>query len=256
MLTKKTTLYIVLFLFQLGLTINPVLAQISSSSVAYEIDIPTDTPDGTLICSYQNDYRPCSASYDSGIVGVITRSPSAAFINQAVTDEERVLIATAGQTLIRVNNSSGAISVGDLITSSTSPGVASLAIQNGSVVGRALEAYDSSDEGVILADIYIHYTLAFTDDRNNLLEILRQGISAPVITPLAVLRYMFAGLVLIAAFVMSFMYFGRISRSSIEAIGRNPLGTRFIQLNLILNLILMFLFVGAGLGLSYLILIL
>ncbi len=253
---KKSILLIVL-LFICALTTASIgNAQITSSSVAYEIDLPVDTPEGTVICSYQDEYRPCSTSYDSGIVGVVTRNPSAAFINQAVTDEERVLIATGGQTVIRVSNSSGPISVGDLITSSTDPGIATLAVQNGSVIGRALESYDSSEAGTILADIYIHYTLAFTDDRNNLLEILRQGISAPVITPLAVLRYMFAGLVLIAAFVMSFMYFGRISRSSIEAIGRNPLGTRFIQLNLILNLLLMFLFVAAGLGLSYLILIL
>lgn len=253
---RKFLLLLIVLTFVTIESVGYVSAQISSSSVAYEIDLPVDTPEGTIICSYQNEYRPCSTSYDSGIVGVVTRNPSAAFINQAVTDEERVLIATGGQTLIRVSNSSGAISVGDLITSSITPGVAGLAVQNGSVLGRALESYDSTEEGTILADIYIHYTLAFTDDRNNLLEILRQGISAPVITPLAVLRYMFAGLVLIAAFVMSFMYFGRISRSSIEAIGRNPLGTRFIQLNLILNLILMFLFVGAGLGLSYLILIL
>ena len=119
---------------------------------------------------------------------------------------------------------------------------------------RSDGAPDASDEGTILMNINIAQTTSFTDARSNLLEVLRSGISAPVLTPLAVIRYLLAAIVLIASFVLGFIYFGRMARTGVEAVGRNPLASRTIQINIFVNLLLMLIIIGIGLALSYLIL--
>ena len=59
-----------------------------------------------------------------------------------------------------------------------------------------------------------------------------------------------------ASFVMGFVYFGRVARSGIEAIGRNPLASRIIQFNVILHILISIVIVLVGLAIAYLILIL
>lgn len=231
-------------------------AQVTSSGVGIEVELDIeDAPSGSLICAHEGLNSLCSRAGDTSLVGVITSLPAASFSN-LTTDREGFfyLLVDIGPTAVRVSNSNGNIAEGDFITTSEIAGVGVKATENGQVLGKAMENFDSNEPGDILVDIAIHYTTSFTDSGNNLFQILRKGLSAPVITPLAVLRYLVAGAILIATFILTFLYFGRISRASIEAIGRNPLGSRFIQLNLILNLILMTIFTGMGLGLAYLIL--
>jgi len=63
------------------------------------------------------------------------------------------------------------------------------------------------------------------------------------------------GIVLIS-FTIGFVYFGRVTTRGVEALGRNPLASRTIQLNLALNLAFMIVIILVGLGIGYLILIL
>jgi F0F1-type ATP synthase membrane subunit c/vacuolar-type H+-ATPase subunit K len=60
----------------------------------------------------------------------------------------------------------------------------------------------------------------------------------------------------IISFTLGMIYFGRASRTGIEAVGRNPLAKRVIQLTIFLNIVLTIVIVMVGLAIAYLILIL
>jgi F0F1-type ATP synthase membrane subunit c/vacuolar-type H+-ATPase subunit K len=102
----------------------------------------------------------------------------------------------------------------------------------------------------------IHPAAGSTGAKSNLMSALRQGLSAPLFEPLDSLRYLLAALILLLSFVMGFAYFGRVSKTGIEAIGRNPLASRMIQLSIIMHIMITIVIVLIGFGMAYLILIL
>jgi hypothetical protein len=72
---------------------------------------------------------------------------------------------------------------------------------------------------------------------------------------LASLRYLLAIIVAVMAFGLGFVYFGRVAKGGVEALGRNPLAGRAIQLSVLMNLILTVAIMVGGLVLAYIILI-
>lgn len=259
---KKWVAYIVLILLAFA-HVEMVVAQSPSSSgdsistgVAFPIPLAEDAPEGTLICAKKEGYGLCDISYESGLFAVVSSHPAAEFLSGA---EATVQVLTTGTAIVRVSTANGPIKNGSLITTSTNPGIGQLADRGGYVIGTALESFESANTqeiGEIMVSINIHPTTTFTDVRSNLFEALRQGLAAPVVTPLAALRYIMAGFIIIATFLLTFIYFGRISRAGIESMARNPLATRKIQLTILLNLVLMMVIVFIGFGIAYLILVL
>ena len=164
-----------------------------------------------------------------------------------------------GDVLVRVSSQNGNIEVGNLVTSSNIPGVGQKATSNGFVLGLALEGYTSDDTeatGDILVSLNIHPTSGFVGDRTNLIANVRQALSAPVIAPLASLRYLLAFIIAILSFGVGFVYFGRVVKTGVEAVGRNPLASRAIQITVLINILITIVIVVAGLGIAFLILIL
>lgn len=233
----------------------PVFAQVTSSDIANMYELQERLPTGSVLCLKLGNLSACTNDYDTGLFGVVTDFPAGAVADREPT-ETSMLVAKTGKTMIRVSTQNGDIQVGDLLTSSSTPGVAEKATRNGYIVGQALEEYSGDEEGLILSTVTVQQTTAFTDVRTNLIELLREGLAAPILTPLAVLRYVLAAFVLVAAFILGFVYFGRMARTGVEAVGRNPLAARRIQFNIILNLLLMFGIFCIGLTLSYFILVL
>lgn len=166
---------------------------------------------------------------------------------------------TTGTAVVRVTSINGNIKKGNSITSSTKPGLGELATKNGYVLGEALENYESGDSnavGEILVTINIHLAAGLSGPRTNLLVALREGLSAPIFEPLASLRYILAALILLLAFVLGFAYFGKVSRTGVEAIGRNPLATRMIQMSILMHVVITIVIIFIGFGMAYLILVL
>ena len=146
-----------------------------------------------------------------------------------------------------------------MVTSSEKPGVAGSATENGFVLGTALESYDSSDPnatGKVLVSISIHPEVGLSPTRSNILQVIRLGATGLVLEPLDAFRYLIAGFVTVASFIMGFIYFGRGARSGVEAIGRNPLASRVIQFNMILHLLMAFVIILIGLAIAYMVLVL
>lgn len=248
------TLYIVsigLFLFSASF----VKAQITSSDTAQMYTLSEQASPGSILCLGQNVLSACQTPYSSNLFGVVTETPSSAVIN-INPEENSALVVKGGNTVVRVSTRNGNITAGDLLTTSEVAGVAQKATKNGFILGQALEDYSLEDEGRILVNVHIEQATAFTDVRANLIELLREGLAAPILTPLAFLRYLLAAIVLISSFVLGFVYFGRMARTGVEAIGRNPLAARRIQFNILFNLVLMVGIFCMGLALAYLILVL
>jgi hypothetical protein len=63
----------------------------------------------------------------------------------------------AGRIKVKVSTINGDIKVGDLLTSSSIPGVAVRASGSGPIIGKALESYNGSEQGLILAFIKVSW---------------------------------------------------------------------------------------------------
>ncbi len=236
---------------------NRILAQISSSGIAIVAPISDpDAQDGDIICTYSDGNKRCQESYSTSILGVISDHPSA-IINDPDLPSARPLI-NSGIAQVRVSLANGSISEGDFITTSEIAGVGQKAVRGGYVLGTALQDY-SSDNPQEIAKIQVLVNIHpanIAGGRGNLLQFIREGITVPVFEPVESLRYILASLMVIISFSLGMIYFGRSSRTGIEAVGRNPLAKRVIQLTIFLNILLTIVIVAVGLGIAYLILIL
>lgn len=239
------------------LSTSTVIGQEASGiSVSMSFANGDEVRDGDIICSTDQGQALCTEQYAVNMSGVYSQSPAITFEN--TTLENGKTVVSYGKTVVRVSTANGEIKKGNFVTSSTQAGVGQLADKSGNILGVALEDYTNSDTsavGTILVAISIRPAIVATTSRGNLLETLKEGLLAPTLTPLASLRYVLAIIIALAAFILGFIYFGRVAKSGVEAIGRNPLAGRMIQLNVILNLALTVAIMAGGLLLAYVILI-
>lgn len=255
----KHTVLIVATFFLLTLSILlPIQIYAQSMSVGTAVSVliaDKNVKDGSIITSTLKGYAPTTIAYDSNMYGVYTESPSVFLQN---TDDPRAKpVTTSGKAYVLVSSVNGNIKKNDLITTSAIPGVGQKATGNGMILGTALQDYSSSDKkatGKILVTINPHFNSSVADARNNLFEALRNVSDPGILTQIGALRYVAAAGIVLAAFIIGFVYFGRIANTGVEALGRNPLAKQAIQLNIIFNLIVIVVIIIAGLGIGYLIL--
>lgn len=230
-------------------------AEESFSGTAVTLPISgSNISEGSIITSSADGYTLSSKEYDSSVYGVITNTPAIAM--EDVPKGNLRYVVYSGKTTVRVNTSNGAIKKNDLITSSTTPGVGMKSNQNGFVVGTALEDYSGNNEGKIMADIKPHFSNTTSAEvSKNIFSILRNARNSAYLSPLEALRYVIAAIIVLLAFILGFTYFGKVAQKGIEAVGRNPLARRFIELSVILNVMLTALIIIAGVALAYLILV-
>lgn len=241
-----------LFLFFVPTT---VYSQTSGSGIAIEVKIQDkEAPDGSIVVATEKGYALSSQPYQPNMFGVIVNQPAVSF-----TGSGGKPVVSSGNVLVRVSSINGAIKEGDFVTSSQIPGVAMKATQSGYVLGTALESWQSENQeeiGKILVSVNIKTNIVSRDVRSNLLEVLQLGASAPILTPLTTFRYLLAAAVAAAAFIIGFVFFGKVARSGVEALGRNPLAGKIIELSVIFNVVLTIGIMLSGLGIAFLILVL
>jgi hypothetical protein len=251
--SKISTYSITISLMFLWLfSVQLCLAQDLSSGLAVTRLVQGEVKDGDIVCSDQDSVKLCSGSYLTNIVGVVTLSPSILMDNRSLTNTTSVLPVGRGSVNVSVAN--GIIKKGDYITTSDQAGVGQKAIKSGYVLGVAQQ--DTDTDGVIPVEIDIRLAVVDINQRTNLLNTAKEALLAPYLSPVASLRYILAAIAAATAFILGFMYFGRVARSGVEAIGRNPLAGRLIQFSVILNLLLTLVIMGSGLAIAYLILVL
>jgi hypothetical protein len=183
-------------------------------------------------------------------MGVYTESPSILLENTSLVGGKPMI--SAGKVYVRFN---GSIKKGDYVTTSKEAGVGQKASRNGYVLGSALEDFDGPS-GKILVALGMRPATLVQSTSDNLWEVLRQGLASLYLTPISALRYIMAMVITVAAFILGFTFFGRVAKSGVEAVGRNPLAGKTIELTVVFNVILTGVIMGSGLLLAYIILVL
>ena len=211
-----------------------------------------DVKDGSVVSSAKNGAMLSNISYDPQVIGVVSRD--AAILIE--TESNGVPIISTGRIYLLVSAKNGAIKKGDLLTSSTIPGVAMKADKEGYVLGTALEDADPDPKQVdkIAAELDLHYFNSRPTFPGTLSDVLKIVMLPTKDSPSPIFKYIIAGLVLLASIVLGFMSFGRTAAKGVEALGRNPAASRIIHLGIIFNVIIVVVIVGAGLTISFLIL--
>lgn len=250
----KTSIFLILMFFVFS---NTAFAQETGSGLAVSIQYAQDeVVDGDIVCATTEGGKPCAIEYDATMYGVFTESPAVFLEDSNLTNSKPVI--SSGKAFVRVSSIGGEIKKGDFVTTSTKAGIGQKATKSGNIVGIAMEDFTNTDTnavGKILVAVNVRPAIVAVSARSNLVETLKQGLLAPSLTPLASLRYVLAVLVAVSAFVLGFVYFGRVAKSGVEAIGRNPLAGRLIQINVVLNMTLTVSIMVGGLLLAYFILI-
>jgi len=208
--------------------------------------------EGDIISYINSEYILTTTPYDTLMFGVIIEDPETSLEDRNL--ETYQFISTNGEVLVNVR---GQISEGDYVTSSDTPGVGIAAKDTGYVLGIALEEYMPSNEediGQIYILLDIKTGLVSKDISRSLLDTIKNSLSSPFMTPIESLRYLLAIAVIFASFVIGFGNFGKITGSSVEALGRNPLASGSIRKVIIFNFALTLIIMAMGLSIAYLIL--
>jgi hypothetical protein len=226
----------------------------NSSGIAVYIQIlDKNVAEGDIVSLSSKGYVLSKQAYDPNIFGVVVRDPAIAFESSQANSYP---VVSAGKVPMRVATTNGKIKKGDLLTSSTRPGVAEKATESGFVVATALEDYGDSKVGRILVVLSVGHGIASTDDtKGNLLKTFNYLMSAPYLSPMGALRYLFAAIMVILSFMVAVGYFGRVSSLGIEALGRNPLAGRMILFSIVIHVLLALVIVGVGIAVAYLALV-
>jgi hypothetical protein len=93
-------------------------------------------------------------AYDKNMVGIITTKPGLVIGDiSASSMKTQALVALTGRVPVKVSTENGAIQVGDLLTSSSIPGVAMRATKAGQVIGQAMSSFDGPGTGTVVVFI-------------------------------------------------------------------------------------------------------
>lgn len=247
--------------FMCFLSFSVVYAQTpTSTSVAVETDtsfgVANNVPirdkiihDGDIVSSTPKGFTLARIPYDSSMNGVVSNSAAIIFI---VSGEDATYpVVTSGTVMVNCSTKEGDIRKGDFVTSSTTPGVCVKSKQAGYVLGTALENFvPEQNDGKLRVALNVHYVTPSFSLTGSLTDIFKLSAIASYEQPLTVFKYVIAAIVVICSFVFGFWYFGRIAKTGVEALGRNPLASRMIQFGIIINVIITVAIIGAGLILA------
>lgn len=216
--------------------------------------VDKNAKDGSIVSSAEGEKgaKLTDVAYDPQVIGIVSRD--AAILIE--TENGGVPVISSGSVYVLVSAKNGAIKKGDLLASSTIPGVAVKADKDGYVIGTALENADPDPKVVdkIAADINLHYFNSKPTFPGSLSDIFKLVLLPTRDGPTAIFKYIVAAAVLIASIVLGFMSFGRTAAKGVEALGRNPAASKIIHLGIIFNVAIVVVIVAAGLLVAFLIL--
>ena len=214
-----------------------------------------DIKDGSVIASSEKGAILATIPYDSQVLGVVSRD--AGIIVNTTNSDNGVPIISDGSVYMLVSTSQGNIKKGDLLTTSTTPGVAVKATREGYVLGTALEEYTSPDKkqiDKIAVSLNLHYFNSKPTLAGTLSDLIKLAVLPTKDSPAPLFKYIVAAIVVLGSFVLGFMSFGRTAAKGVEALGRNPSASKIIHLGIIFNVGIVVVIVLAGLTVAFLIL--
>lgn len=232
-------------------------AQATSYGVADSLVIKEKAQDGDIISFSSMGYVLSKTQYDPTIIGVVSLAPAIGITAEGEGMAKTYPVMSSGNIYVRVSAQNGQIKKGDLITSSTVPGVGMKADKSGFVIGIAYQDYSSNnktDVGKIAVSLNIHYVYNKPlTPINSILDIINLSALATYEQPSLFLRYLIAAFIIIVSMFFGFLNFGRSANTGIEALGRNPLARRSIQFGIFINALITIIIVIGGVAVAYLV---
>jgi hypothetical protein len=251
----KRLLGFIFFLVCFFVTTTPVFAvTVDSIGIATYLPVNGKVENGNIISSNSNGYGISSKEYDPQIVGVATTNPAISL--KLKGEKEGVPVINVGTVLVKVIGINGNIKRGDMIATSNVPGVGMKSTKNGYVIGQAIEDVSfnkPTDIKTVSIAINLHFLQRGSPTAgNSIWQIFQLSQIATYEEPLKVFRYVASAIVLIMSFAFGFFIFSKAINTGIEALGRNPLAGRMIQLSILFNVVLVIIIIMTGIGITYL----
>jgi hypothetical protein len=107
--------------------------------------------------SLNSGVKKSSKAYDKNIIGIVSTKPALVIGGGDREGQSAVPIALSGRVFARVTAENGSIKPGDLLTSSSIPGVAMKATKAGQVIGQAMTGFEGEGVGKVLAFVKNYY---------------------------------------------------------------------------------------------------
>lgn len=210
--------------------------------------------DGDIVSFSPKGYFLSKSDYDASMVGVVAQNPA---ISLEFTDAPGGYpVVSSGNAYVNVTTQNGSIKKGDPITSSKIPGVGMRAARTGYIIGAALENYSNTDKtkiSKIPIVLNVHYFVSNSAIQLGLFDIFSLSTLATYEEPIKAFKYFIAALTLVLSFVFGFFSFARTANKGLEALGRNPLASRTIQVGIFINISIAIVIVLAGLIVSFIV---
>ncbi len=108
---------------------------------SYESGAPAGQPDNKAYV------KKSSTPYESSLIGVVSTYPYETFGDNFDETENPRPVALVGRIPVKVSLENGLIEIGDRLTSSSVPGIAMKATESGTIIGTALESFNSEENG-------------------------------------------------------------------------------------------------------------
>lgn len=258
--------FVVLLLLLFFLPVTPLYAQsptprqavdgAATLGVAHMVEVSKkDVSDGSILSSGSKGAVQTIVPYDSQVLGVVSRDAAIIFNTAAAANV--VPVISTGTVYVLVSSSEGNIKKGDLLTSSTIPGVAAKATKEGFVLGSAMEDYSNTDKkkiDKIAANLDLHYFNSKPTFPGTLSDVFKLVLLPTKEGPNPIFKYVMAGIVVLGSMILAFLSFGRAAAKGVEALGRNPAASHIIHLGIIFNVTIVVAIAAAGLVVAFLIL--
>ena len=250
----KTAPIFLILLFIFLLVKGPVFAQESFLNISDTLPIKEKVEDGDVIVSDVGMYKRGVKPYDSNLVGVVSFNSAVSFGGEASPSGSFYPVASRGNALVKVSAENGSIKQGDLVTTSSRPGLAMKATREGFVLGTALNDFSGDNVGKIVVSINVRPYYGETLSNRRFAEIFNLARLALQEGPVTAFRYLLAAIIVTLSVAAGFLIFGRVAVSGVEGLARNPLVGRKIQFSVILNTIITLTIMGVGAFIAYLLL--
>jgi hypothetical protein len=225
---------------------------ISSVGIATYMPISAEVEDGDIISSTPKGYVLSTKSYDPQVVGIVATKPAIAL--KMDSEEEGTPVVNIGSTMVKVIGTNGDIKKGDFITTSDKQGIGMKATRSGYIIGQALEDIVFPNKNAIELvgiNLNLHFLQLDSSVNDSLTSIFTISQLAAYEEPIRFFKYLMSVLVLILSFGFGFFIFSRAINTGIQALGRNPLAGRAIQLSIIFNVVLVIIIITSAIGIVW-----
>lgn len=266
------TLLIYCLVLCVSLCHSPAKAQQSSDSFAQTFNSTTESSNlisGAIVTGVPNKpshIELATIENANQLIGVIDTLPLVALSSE----NKKIPVILTGSTSAFVSDINGPVKNGDKITASPIAGVGMLATSNGQIVGTAKSDFKENEgetrtitdkEGnkktIRIQKLALHVGVSYYNaPSNSILPSFMHNIADTLAgKPVPLIRILTGLVILIIAFTYTIVITYSSTKSTISALGRNPLGSKQIMKGQQRSILMAFLVISGALLAVYLIIV-